>query len=214
MSVPGANAVIDLSHHQNSVNFQRIKEDGIVAVVHKATEGSNYKNRTYSERRDKAKAAGLRWGSYHFSSGSNATIQFENYVNFAKPTDDELICLDFEPSFSGVNMSYEGLLEFVGLCVAELGRYPVIYGGSLLRETTRGRSGDPVLTRCPLWFARYSPSPIGLPDPWRIWTLWQYTDGNAGQSPYSVEGVGRCDRDTFNGPLERLVEAWPLTHRV
>jgi lysozyme len=64
-----------------------------------------------------------------------------------------------------------------------------------------------VLANCWLWLAQWEPVPV-LPAAWNIWTLWQYTDGQAGPGPYSVAGVGNCDRDKFNGPLEQLRKLW------
>lgn len=34
--------VIDLSHHNERVDFAKVKADGIVGVIHKATQGSTY----------------------------------------------------------------------------------------------------------------------------------------------------------------------------
>jgi lysozyme len=213
MTVPGSNVIIDISHHNNVSSWTRLRRSEIVAIIHKATEGATYRDRTYHERRRRALAEGFLWGSYHFSSGADPIAQVENYMEYAEPGEGELICLDYEPSFSGRNMSYEDVIAFVLEVKRWTGRYPVIYGGALLREATRSRRAT-VLTDCPLWFSRYNNRPYGIPDPWQIWTLWQYTDGNWGPEPHSVPGIGRCDRNTFNGSLERLKEAWPLSHAV
>jgi lysozyme len=213
MPVPGANVVVDVSHHNSISSWSKVKASGVVAVIHKATEGNSYQDKTYPDRKKKALEAGLLWGSYHFSSGGNSITQVENYLTFAAPQDSELICLDFEPSFDGHNMTYDGMIAFVKAIKDALGRYPLVYGGSLLREATAGKQDDPVLKNCPLWYARYSNSPIGLPDPWKDWTLWQYTDGNFGQDPHMVTGIGNCDRDTYNGSLASLNKSWPLTKK-
>jgi len=47
-----------------------------------------------------------------------------------------------------------------------------------------------------------------VPVNWEKWTLWQYTDGGLGPDPHSVDGVGRCDRDKFNGDAEALRRFW------
>ena len=209
MPLPGFNGIIDLSHHNNVTNWASIRNAGIAAVVHKATEGRSYRDNQYHSRRQRALDQGLLWGSYHFSSSANPLLQVENYLEHAQPQADELICLDYEPSSSGVNMSYGQMVEFVELVHATIGRYPAIYGGHLLREATKDIT-DSVLGRCTLWYARYANSPIGVPGLWPGWTLWQYTDGNIGMEPHSVPGVGHCDRDTFNGTEAELRQAWPL----
>lgn len=247
MPVPGFNGVVDLSHHNALADWTALRRAGIAAVIHKATEGATFRDKAFRERRDKARAAGLLWGSYHFSSGRPPADQVANYLAFADPADDELICLDYEPSTSGATMTVEAMVEFVERIEAATGRYPVIYGGHLIREAAAeldALAGGPadengenlaraaandnrstidqpgrgtwataaaaVLARCPLWYARYAPAPIGIPALWPRWTLWQYTDGKAGPEPHEVPGLGFCDRDTFNGTEAELRARWPL----
>ena len=64
---------------------------------------------------------------------------------------------------------------------------------------------DPILTRCPLWLADYNSDPE-LPSGWGHYTLWQYTDGSDGPQPHTVNGIGACDRDQFNGSESDLEE--------
>ncbi|HLQ24778.1 MAG TPA: GH25 family lysozyme [Acidiferrobacterales bacterium] len=59
------NVVIDLSHHQEQVDFEKIKASEIVGVIHKATEGSAFVDKMYTTRQDQARQAGLLWGAYH-----------------------------------------------------------------------------------------------------------------------------------------------------
>jgi lysozyme len=210
MALTGFNGVIDISHYQKTPSPKALSDAGIVAVISKATEGRSTQDETYFEKKQKLKTAGLKWGSYHYSSGSDVILQVENYLTYAKPTPDELVALDYEPSSSGSNMSYDQLIEFVELIQKELGRYPVVYGGSLLRETLHGVNAS-VLSNCPLWYSRYNDSPIGVPKIWQEWTLWQYTDGNKGPDPKSVPGFGRCDRSTYVGTREQLLQSWPFS---
>lgn len=211
MSIPGFNGVIDISHHNTITNWKSVVSDGVVAVIHKATEGRTYRDKEYKGRKTKALNEGLLWGSYHFSSGSDPLYQVENYLTYADPQPSELICLDYEPSSSGANMTYDQMVEFVELVHKELGRYPLIYGGHLLRDAVKG-VGISILANCPLWYARYASSPFGVPTLWPTWTLWQYTDGNNGEQPHKVKGIGNVDRDTFHGPdAAALRAAWPLS---
>lgn len=204
--------IIDI-YHQNSIDFDKVKADGIVAIIHKATEGSRYNDSEYRNRRAPAKNLGFLWGAYHFASGEDVTHQVENFLTYAQPTGDELVALDFEPSSSGRNMTLEQAHQFVLQVQNELGRPPVIYGGSMLREAV-GSQSDPILATCPLWYARYSNTnmPIGIPlQVWPSFTLWQYTDGDNGSPPHTVNGIGRCDRNRFVGTANDLKTAWPLT---
>jgi lysozyme len=213
MAILGYNGVIDISHYQGTPSLKALKDAGIVAVICKATQGRDNKDQTYFDKKNALKGAGIKWGSYHYSSGSDPILQVENYLNYAKPEPDELMALDYEPSSSGPNMTYDQMVEFVELIHAQVGRYPVIYGGNLLRESLKNVDQS-ILSNCALWYARYNDNPIGVPKIWNDWTLWQYTDGNLpGSLPdnlKSIPGYGRCDRDTFNGTRQQLLQNWPF----
>jgi len=43
-----------------------------------------------------------------------------------------------------------------------------------------------------------------VPPNWPTWTMWQYTDGGLGPEPHTVDGIGRCDRDKFQGTIVSL----------
>ena len=213
LPLPGSNCVVDISHYSKVSSVAQVKSDGIAAVICKATEGAQIVDKTYVPNRKAFKAAGFKWGSYHFSSGDPAILQAENYLTHVDPQNEELICLDYEPSFRGPNMTFDQMMEFITILHRETDRYPMIYGGSLLRETLAKQS-DPILAQCPLWYAYYptkSDHPIGVPKPWTDWTLWQYTDGNHGPSPQTVKGIGNCDRDTYNGTAADMLANWPFT---
>lgn len=203
------NGLIDLSHHNVVLDWERVRSAGIAAVIHKATEGATFRDRLYRERREAARAAGLRFGSYHFTSGAPVDAQVENYLAHADPRDDELICLDWEESFSGRTMTLGEAERFVELVLEATGRAPMLYGGRLLRETLAGVESS-ILSRCPLWYARFAPEPVGVPALWDRWTFWQYTDGQNGPEPHEVDGIGPCDRDLFNGSEAEFFARWPF----
>ncbi|WP_020179978.1 glycoside hydrolase family 25 protein [Methylopila sp. M107] len=203
------NAVIDISHRNHVEDFARVRRAGIAAVIHKATEGATFRDRLYRERRAAAKAAGLKFGSYHFSSGVAVEDQVKNYLDHADPQDDELICLDWEESFAGRDMTLSEAEAFVALVRDRTGRLPAIYGGRHLREACAGVARS-ILSDCPLWYARVAPEPKGIPDLWPRWTLWQYTDGASGPEPHAVDGIGPCDRDLFNGTEAEFCARWPF----
>ncbi|WP_425384237.1 glycoside hydrolase family 25 protein [Wolbachia endosymbiont (group B) of Eupithecia inturbata] len=69
------NGIIDLSHWQENVDFELAKENGIVGVIHKATQGTGYIDTKYKERRKEAEDLGLLWGSYHFGVGEDGKDQ-------------------------------------------------------------------------------------------------------------------------------------------
>lgn len=203
------NGIIDI-YHENPFDVHRVKAVGITAVIHKATEGTGVKDDKYHERRKIAKDAGLLWGAYHFSSGANVADQVKNFLSYAQPEDDELISLDWEPS-PGADMTAAQAREFVTLIKEKLGRWPVIYGGHLLRESV-GDQPDPILANCPLWYVRYASTPIAIPVAiWPSYTLWQYTDGDHGElEPKKTDGAEGADRNLFQGTAADLAARWPF----
>ena len=202
--------LIDLSHHNENVDFAAARQAGIVAAILKATEGATWRDVTLPVRRKAARDAGLLVGLYHYVSGVDVTKQLANFLDYAKPADDELVAIDFEDSSVGANMTLAQLETLVILMNDQLGRYPVVYGGALLREAI-GNKTNALLSKCPLWYSRYATMPIGIPTKvWPSYTLWQYTDGEHGPEPRATAGIGPCDRNRFNGTTAELRKRWPL----
>jgi lysozyme len=205
------NTVIDI-YHANGIDLEKTFDGGTVAIIHKATEGATIRDSKYHERREEAKKLGFLWGAYHFSTGGSVSDQVDNFLTYARPEDDELISLDWEPS-DGPDMTLDQARHFVQMVKDETGRWPVIYGGHLLRESI-GHSPDSILSNCPLWYARYASSPIGIPTQvWTTYALWQYTDGDIGPEPHETPGTSGADRNIFQGTTQQLKESWPFTRR-
>lgn len=203
------NSIIDLSHHNKISSFAKVRAAGIQAVIHKATQGIRYKDPTFATNRTKAIAADLKVGAYHFGTAGDAVAQAEHLISVAGK--DSLLVLDFEGNPQGHDMSLEEAEDFVSHIHALTGRYPGLYSGHAIKEalTKAGITGSDqtVLSRCWLWIAQYSQRPL-LPKAWNDWTIWQYTDGAAGPEPHTADGVGRCDRNYFNGTNKEFEAFW------
>ena len=200
------NAVVDLSHHNGAVDLEKAKEDGIIGVIHKATQGLAYVDPDYSINRQKALDAGILWGAYHFGTGGDGLKQADHFLDVVGTDPGVLPALDFEPNPQGTNMSLEEAHDFIERIVKVTGRYPGFYSGHYIKELL-GNKKDPLLERCWLWLAQYGPKAT-VPPAWSSWTLWQYTDGTIGPEPHTIQGIGRCDRDKFNGNEESLRKLW------
>jgi lysozyme len=188
--------IVDLSHFNASVNFGVAQSNGIVAVIHKATQGAGFADPAYDSRVEPARAAGLLWGAYHFGTGDDPVAQADFFVSRAAT---ELLVLDFEANPDGSSMTLGEAREFVARVREATGRWPGIYGGDYLRGLAG--AGDAVLSHCWLWIADYADA-VSTPAGWDDWTLWQYTDAA------NVEGIGGCDRSRFHGSAEQLRELW------
>ncbi len=86
------------------------------------------------------------------------------------------------------------------------GRWPGLYSGHYIKALL-DPGKDPILANCWFWLAQYGPTAV-LPANWPTWTFWQYTDGALGPEPHAIDGVGRCDRDRFNGTEADLRAFW------
>jgi lysozyme len=200
------NAVVDISHHNGDVNLAKARDDGILGVFQKATQGQAGSDPTYKANRKKAKDAGLLWGAYHFATGSDGLKQAQNFLSVVGDDPGTLLVLDFEPNPTGPSMTLEEARSFVTHVREQTGQWPGFYSGHFIKQLL-GTSVDPVLSNCWFWLAQYGPTAV-VPKNWAKWTFWQYTDGAAGPEPHQVKGIGRCDRDRFNGSAAELQAFW------
>lgn len=205
---PGTiNTVFDMSHNNgSSPDFAKVKAAGLFGVFHKATQGSDFIDNMYNSSREGVASQGLHWGAYHFGDGSDVDAQVTHFLTIAKPDGNTLLVLDFEENPSGPTMTLDQARQFVQSVKDKTGKYPGLYGGSLLSQLLNGNQ-DTVLSQCWLWIARYGQL-TSLPPGWSKWTFWQYTDGQVGPDTEEVPGIGHSDRDLFNGTDSNLAGFW------
>jgi lysozyme len=198
--------VVDLSHWDPASDYAAVKSEGIVGVIYKATQGTSYTDPTYVEQQKAAKAAGLLWGSYHFAEATDVDAQVKNYLTFAAPDTDELICLDWE-DYGSNTMSVEQAKYWITHVEEALGRPGecVIYSGNTAKELLDG--ADEFFGSRRLWLAQYGTSPQPQ-ESWPDYWLWQFTDGIVGPEPHSVDGVGPCDINSYAGDPTQLMQEW------
>ena len=201
------NVVVDISHHNGNIDLGKAKAADIVGVIHKATQGTSMVDNMYQQNRTKAQAAGLLWGAYHFATQGDGAVQADFFLSKAAADPQTLLVLDFEPNGNST-MTLDQARAFVSRIKDVTGRFPGFYSGSLIKQLLGGKPADPLLSQCFLWLAQYGPAPKNIPATWPTWTMWQYTDGVLGPQPHSVDGIGNCDRDQFNGTIEALQELW------
>lgn len=202
------NCVVDLSHWNGDVDLEAAREDGLIGVIQKASESTDHVDPTYEINRQKAEAAGLWWGAYHFGVGADGVAQADHFLKKTGSLDQVLLALDLEANPHGPSMTLEEARAFVTHVYQETSRWPGLYAGHYLKELL-GTQTDPILANCWFWLAQYGPTPV-VPVNWKTWTIWQYTDGAIGSEPHEVKGIGRCDRDKFNGTKAGLRKLWGL----
>lgn len=201
--------VTDISHHNTVTD---LRASGLWAVIHKATQGSGYRDPTYAKRRQQASSAGMLWGAYHFGDNTDIAAQVANYLGYAVADDDTLLCLDYEdhPSGSSKTMRPQQMVAFLREIERRTGRKAVLYSGNRIKEDIRKLNASDRDYVCShrLWLCQYGSKPQ-LPTGFdRSW-LWQYTDGRVGPEPHRVPGItGDVDLNAFNGSREELAASW------
>jgi len=202
--------VVDLSHYEPADDYAKVKAAGVVAVIYKATQGQGWTDDTYVAQQKAAKAAGLKWGAYHFADGSDVDGQVANFMEFACPDPDELFCLDWEDN-EGDMMSAAQAKEWIEKVEAALGRPGecVIYSGNTIKEAL-GDQSDAFFGVRRLWLCQYGTTPE-VQASWVTYWLWQFTDGEDGPSPHAIDGIGHCDINSYAGTADQLIAEWTGT---
>ncbi|MEM7371386.1 MAG: glycoside hydrolase family 25 protein [Bacteroidota bacterium] len=217
-----SNSVLDISHYQGTVDFQKVYEAGIRAVVNKCTQGTDpYLNdSSYSTNKTQALKAGLLWGAYHFGvkstdSSNGGTAQANYFLDHVGKDGDTVLALDWENIGSRI-MSVSEVVDVINTIYNTTNIYPLLYTRKdiIVRSGATSSQLD-ILKQCPLWLSAYPWSPPGtlkmpvLPSGWNSYTIWQFSDGTHGQGAVPVNGIhGPCDRDIFNGSETDLTSFW------
>ncbi|MHA6685039.1 glycoside hydrolase family 25 protein [Mesorhizobium sp. A556] len=171
----------------------------------------------FHTRKVMAGMLGLKWGAYHLARPGNPVQQADNFIDFAEPGPDDLLALDIEENDPEKWMSLEDAEEFVRQVHRRVGRFPILYtNGTTARHIAENRARYPLLSRLPLWYARYKPE-IGVHFPmgnWESYALWQFSaQANCGRvhCPYRVPGTPN-DIDVNVAPMDiaELREKWPF----
>jgi GH25 family lysozyme M1 (1,4-beta-N-acetylmuramidase) len=163
----------------------------------------------YETRRLLARAKGLLWGAYHLARPGNPIDQANHFLDYATPREDEMMVLDIEAIDADKFMSLEDAQIFAGHIKTRTGRYPVLYTNhSTARHIALNRDTYGILSRLPLWYARYKPGiegvfPMGN---WDNYALWQFSAAQnctAKRCPYRVKGAMN-NIDVNVAPMNRV----------
>jgi lysozyme len=192
---------IDISHFQLTIDWDKVKTDGLSFVYIKATEGADGVDDDFVANWKGAEGAGLARGAYHFynfcKTGSEQAANFIKTV----PADAGVLpaTIDLEQSGDCKTMPEKtafrkDLADFVVKVLAAYGRLPILYVNYKIYDKYFKGENDSYK----LWISDVSHEAPSMPDN-SSWTMWQY--GWHG----SVAGVpGEVDLDVFNGTPQML----------
>ena len=234
LALPGSafatNAVVNLSHYDLlRPDFDRMKAEGIVGVIHEASYPRLERDAFYSVRQNAAAQAGLLWGAYHYGNGTDPIRQADHFlsvVSSAWANADAssrpagiLLVLDFERNhhYPGGTMRVDQAVAFAQRIRERTGKYPGIYSGEYylhkaLNSSRASAAQRRILANCWLWMANYGAEPRPA-SPWERWYLWQYCgDGRCrlprSTHPISVANVRKAERNIFSGSRAALEAFW------
>jgi lysozyme len=128
---------VDISHHNGTVNWTQLKNEGVAFTYIKATEGTTHTDSKYKENYPKAKEADLKVGTYHFYTfGLDGEEQANHFIRHAKVGRSDLIpAIDVEHSPCN---KYSSDKDYIERVIGELqkleqtmfdhyGVHPIIY---------------------------------------------------------------------------------------
>ncbi|MGJ8756359.1 GH25 family lysozyme [Clostridium botulinum] len=146
---------IDISMHNNNINFAQVKNEGINVVIIKATEGVEYVDPFLNQHYQGAKAQDLNIGFYHFmSEKTSPSQQAVDFWNAIKGKQFNVIpCLDIETNNMGRSQKQisDRCIEFLTKFKALSGYDCLIYtGGYFGRDNLDSR-----VKKCKGWIAHY-----------------------------------------------------------
>jgi lysozyme len=196
---------IDVSNHQDRIDWSRVKADGIVFAYIKASEGMTFADPKYQAHVTGARSVGIRTGAYHFARpdtnstdpARDARAEADWFLTLVRPRAGDLLpALDLETAGLHDDEMIVWTRAWLDRVRSALGARPLLYTYPYFWE----HMGQTTAFRLyPLWIANYGVSEPMLPAGWRRYTIWQYSASG------SVDGIpGRTD-------MNRLAEGITLS---
>jgi len=213
---------IDISEFQGEIDFEEVRRSGIEAVYIRVGAGE-YTDEYFAENYERAKAAGLKIGFYHYvtaRSVEEGRRQARFFASLAAGREPDMrLAMDFEYfgslSVSQINAISEAYLDEL---TALTRREAVIYSDL---SNARNIFSRALAEKYPLWAAQYGEDEPSANGKWREWVGFQYTDegrvggiyGNVDRNIFT-EGIFLSDSGRIDGEKRTTVRARTRTLTV
>lgn len=213
---------IDISEFQGEIDFEKVRRSGIEAVYIRVGAGE-YTDEYFAENYERAKAAGLKIGFYHYvtaRSVEEGRRQARFFASLAAGREPDMrLAMDFEYfgslSVSQINAISEAYLDEL---TALTKREAVIYSDL---SNARNIFSRALAEKYPLWAAQYGADEPSANGKWREWVGFQYTDegrvggiyGNVDRNIFT-EGIFLSDSGRIDGEKRTAVRARTRTLTV
>jgi lysozyme len=204
---------IDVSHYQGTIDWARVRADGVDFAYVKATEGGDFTDPAFTILSEGARRAGVRVGAYHYftfcTGGAAQARQFLAVTGGPKQGDlPPVVDLEFGGNCSRVLTPAELDREYAAFEApvrAAFGRSPVLYVTTdiMTRYLAGAEQRGSALAARSLWIRNIVRGPGGGCE---RWSIWQYT--NRGQ----VDGVAEAvDLDVYCGTRQAFEQDFAPT---
>lgn len=185
---------IDVSHHQNDINWELLGEQKPNFMFIKASEGVTCQDTKYLQNYSEAKKRRILVGSYHFFSyKSCGKDQASNFLSIAQHKDSDLLPVldaEFSRKMPKKEKVINELTSFINTIYEKLGHYPIVYCDYRFYKLYLQ---EHLSDKCKLWIVNYKEKPNC------DWAFWQKTD------KFKLAGIrGFVDLNMFNGPVTNL----------
>jgi GH25 family lysozyme M1 (1,4-beta-N-acetylmuramidase) len=187
---------IDVSNHQDRIDWSRVKADGISFAYLKASEGQTFADAKYRAHVTGARSVGIKTGAYHFARpdtnsddpAGDARAEADWFLSLAAPRSGDLLpALDLETAGLPPEQMILWTRAWLDRVRRTTGARPLLYTYPAFWSAL---GGTKTFRLYPLWIANYEVSEPQLPAGWGRYAVWQYTASG------TVDGIpGRVDMD-------------------
>ena len=177
---------IDVSSYQGTIDFAKVKGNGITIVYIKATEGTDYVNPRLKEHYQGAKLNGLKIGFYHYLTNKSPSLQAQHFLNSIDGlVSDCKYIIDVEGKWTTEEAS-KATREFADYLISKNKEVGIYTGDYFYRDNLNS-----TVKNLSVWIANYG-GVVMAPK----YAGHQYTDKGA------VRGItGNVDMDEFNDAI-------------
>ena len=213
---------IDISEFQGEIDFEEVRRSGIEAVYIRVGAGE-YTDEYFAENYERAKAAGLKIGFYHYvtaRSVEEGRRQARFFASLAAGREPDMrLAMDFE-YFGSLSVSQIDAISeaYLDELTALTKREAVIYSDL---SNARNIFSRALAEKYPLWAAQYGADEPSANGKWREWVGFQYTDegrvggiyGNVDRNIFT-DGIFLSDSGRIDGEKRTTVRARTRTLTV
>ncbi|MCW7480262.1 glycoside hydrolase family 25 protein [Leptospira kanakyensis] len=193
---------IDVSNHQGKIDWDLIPKKQISFVYIKATEGGDFKDKSFPYNWKEAKRVGFKVGAYHFFTlCKTGAEQAENFIQSVPLEIDSLppvVDLEFVGNCKD-RPKIENVQSEISIFLNKVDTYyktkTILY---LTNEFIEKYLGDQLFNH-PIWIRNIFVHPNTFTS--IDWMIWQY------KSTARIDGIsGPVDLNVLNGNLESLIQ--------